>query len=572
MVREVKVNAIDYTFDGYPRDVIDTEVVAEYKEKLEKKTQLPPIVVFEEGTRFHLADGLHRLEAHKELKRAKIAAVIHIGGSKDALIYAVGANDRHGKRRTSKDKKKAIELILHDESLREISLNAIANMCRVSWGTVKTVWEDSGLEPRKSGVVKKDEGKSKDGEKSEAPAKRKKSKTSPCRTVAALSKILEPADTARSWFKAEFGVRKGGKTPLSQEKIEEISEMLDDLHVKTHELVGELAKAICRITDTRAPLNVYSFKKTSGIIRNKEFEKKDLAKYTVTVGLGCGHQCAYCSTAVMNRTNSFFQKIHQTSFTRGNAIVDKGRAERLKKAIIADKATGKITAKDKILFSNLDDGWAPEALKYNLGRDVLRVLLGNTPADIRLLTKGASIADCLDEFKEYKNRIIVGLSTGMAKDQDEIGKLIEPNASLLSERYAALKKAKQKGFKTFGMLCPCLPGISDTKPVLRKMFKDVLACGVEHIWLEPVNPRGQAMKNMANALAAGGKIKEARIALSMSNDSNWSKYACDLIVNAIAVAKEVKALDKLRILLYPSHLKGPEYDRLKKIKKGIIWL
>ena len=70
MVREVKVNAIDYTFDGYPRDVIDTEVVAEYKEKLEKKTQLPPIVVFEEGSRFHLADGLHRLEAHKELKRA----------------------------------------------------------------------------------------------------------------------------------------------------------------------------------------------------------------------------------------------------------------------------------------------------------------------------------------------------------------------------------------------------------------------------------------------------------------------------------------------------------------------
>lgn len=566
MVREVKVNAIDYTFDGYPRDVIDTEVVTEYKEKLEAGIKLPPIVVFEEGTRFHLADGLHRLEAHKALTNDKITAVIHIGGSKDALIYAVGANDRHGRRRTSGDKKKAVELVLRDESLRKKSTNAIAKMCRVSWATVDDVWKASDLKPRKSVEAKRG------GKTFNVAAKRKKSGTSPCRTVTALSKILEPADTARSWFKAEFGVRKDGKTPLSQEKIEEISEMLDDLHVKTHELVGELAKAICRITDTRAPLNVYSFKKTSGIIRNKEFEKKDLAKYTVTVGLGCGHQCAYCSTAVMNRTNSFFQKIHQTSFTRGNAIVDKGRAERLKKAIIADKATGKITAEDVILFSNLDDGWSPEALKYNLGRKVLEVLLDKTNAQIRLLTKGASIADCLDEFEEYKNRIIVGLSTGMAKDQDEIGKLIEPNASLLSERYAALKKAKQKGFKTFGMLCPCLPGISDTKPVLRKMFKDVLACGVEHIWLEPVNPRGQAMKNMANALAAGGKIKEARIALSMSNDSNWSKYACDLIVNAIAVAGEVKALDKLRILLYPSHLKGPEYDRLKKIKKGIIWL
>ena len=570
MLRNVLVSDVQFDIKNYPRTGVNHEVVNEYADAMKGGAKFPPIVVFQDGESFHLADGAHRLSAHKKMGEARISSDVRKGDQRAALAYAVGANDKHGHRRTSEDKRKAVELVLKDEKWRNRSTNSLAEMCAVSWGTVQSVWKDKRVEfdlPVRKIVETATAGK---------PGKQKVKKVAPqpepCNSISALSRMLQHADAARSWLTHEIEQGVTPNTKITKARGKKICAQLDEYHDGIHTLLAELAGATTRNIKTRQPLNVYHFERENGIVANKEFAKKGLCTHSVCVGLGCGNQCTYCSTAVMLRTRDFFKTIHQTSFARGNAIVDPQSAEHLEAAIKRDGWDKKLTADDTILFSNIDDGWSPEAHEFDLGRKVMEVLLEKTKANIRILTKGAAVASSFDLFKEYPERVIVGLSTGIPKSSAGVDIIIEPNASSIKDRLAALKKAHDMGLRTYGMLCPCLPGIADTKAALEEMFKEVLACGAEEIWLEPVNPRGCAMANTANALARAGKIKEAEKMQSITSSDVWSKYAVDLIENAIDVATKKKVLDKLRVLLYPSGLKQEDEEKLRTHKDGIIWL
>jgi len=568
MVKQIKVADIKHTFASYPRDNRNDEVIGEYAEALEGGASFPPIVVFcDDAGTLHLADGRHRLQAHRKLERERISATIRKGDKRDALIYAVGANDKHGCRRTEADKAKAVELVLKDKILRKRSINSIAKMCGVSWATVRTAWVDLELPERVF-----DESEADKVATTRAKSPRSTSKE-PRYAIPALSRMLEHADEARSWLPKEL-------TGMSAAKKKAAIKQVNTFYDSIHKFIGEVAGSKLRITDCEQPLNVYQFERSSGIFTNNEFAKKGMCSHSVSVGLGCGNQCTYCSTAVMLRTHPFFQDIEQTSFTRGKAIVDPESATRLKDSIKNNKGP-KITDEHIILFSNIDDGWSPEAQKYELGKKVMTVLLENTEAKVRILTKGEDVETCFGLFDDYKDRVIVGLSTGIPKSKSALGKIIEPNAATITDRLRVLKAAYDRGLQTYGMLCPCLPGIADTQPALKEMFKSVLACGAKDIWLEPVNPRGRAMKNTANALARAKQYDLAQKMLDITSSRKWSKYTVQLIENAIAVAGElgVKAgkpdgEEGLRILLYPSHLLQEDEEKLRSLPGGeaIIWL
>ena len=70
------------------------------------------VTVFQDGSTTYLADGFHRLEAHRRAGRREIEAEVQSGTREDALWFALGANGTHGHRLTAADKKHAIELAL----------------------------------------------------------------------------------------------------------------------------------------------------------------------------------------------------------------------------------------------------------------------------------------------------------------------------------------------------------------------------------------------------------------------------------------------------------------------------
>lgn len=379
------------------------------------------------------------------------------------------------------------------------------------------------------------------------------SETASALAVQEILERLENADKMRTAFA-------GNNEP---EKAEEASREYDRLHAE----LGKATGADYRIDEIGCPINVYEYPRKDGIKKNPEFSKKGLCNYSAGIGVRCGHQCGYCSSDPMMRTHKAFIFIGLSSFVRGFAIVDPDSPERIKRQIPKN-----LTEEDTIQLSTIDDAWSPEARHYDLGRRVMEVLLEETPAQIRVLTKSAEIVKDFDLFEKYKDRIIMGLSTGIPRSREDYARAVEPNASTVAERLDALKLAHDMGMRTYGMLCPVLPLVGDSTEALEEMFDDVLNCGAEDIWLEPVNARGKAFVNTRDLLIRAGLPMEAEAVDAIRTVKVWSQYTHDLIEKSIAVAESKGVLQKLHILLYPSGLTSEHELALREMGDSIIWL
>lgn len=128
----VSVKKITKNKQIMPRVEIDDDYVNELIEDLELGADFSPVHLFQEGDKYILSDGYHRLEAAMKAGYENIESVVHVGDKRDALLFASGANASHGKRRTNEDKNKAVTNLLMDLEWREWSDTQIADHCKVS--------------------------------------------------------------------------------------------------------------------------------------------------------------------------------------------------------------------------------------------------------------------------------------------------------------------------------------------------------------------------------------------------------------------------------------------------------
>lgn len=143
-----KISLAEIRLDGgtQPRVAMDPTAINDYAEAIKAGDKLPPITVFDDGhNNLWLADGFHRYAAAKAAGHDSIWADIKKGTQRDAVIYAVGANITHGLRRTSADKRRAIERLLLDPEWRQWSDAEIARRVVVDPKTVAAVRADISL-------------------------------------------------------------------------------------------------------------------------------------------------------------------------------------------------------------------------------------------------------------------------------------------------------------------------------------------------------------------------------------------------------------------------------------------
>ena len=112
------------------RCCITEDVVAEYAERWLEGDKFPPVIVFHDGTAYYLADGFHRVLAAQRNGFKDILAEVHKGTAKDALKYALGANQTNGLRRTNADKHRCTALALNN--FGNLSSVEISKLCGVS--------------------------------------------------------------------------------------------------------------------------------------------------------------------------------------------------------------------------------------------------------------------------------------------------------------------------------------------------------------------------------------------------------------------------------------------------------
>jgi hypothetical protein len=135
MSEVVKLASIQMDTSIQCRAVIDTATVSEYAERMMEGDKFPDIVVFQSGGKFWIGDGWHRVMAAQQMGAIDIAAEVRIGGRKDALQYALGANAANGLRRSNADKRRCVEIALAE--FGDLSSRQIAVMCGVDHKTVE---------------------------------------------------------------------------------------------------------------------------------------------------------------------------------------------------------------------------------------------------------------------------------------------------------------------------------------------------------------------------------------------------------------------------------------------------
>jgi ParB-like nuclease domain len=136
---DILITAIRPDTAAQPRDHIDTDIVAAYAADMAGGAIFPPVVVYQEGDTFWLADGFHRLYAAKGAGAQAINCDVRQGNLRDAILYSVGANADHGYRRTNEDKRLAVLKLLNDPEWSSWNDSEIARHCRVGHAFVSNL-------------------------------------------------------------------------------------------------------------------------------------------------------------------------------------------------------------------------------------------------------------------------------------------------------------------------------------------------------------------------------------------------------------------------------------------------
>jgi hypothetical protein len=130
---------IEETADTQARVGLSQETIDEYAEKIAAILKKNPLDVFFDGTSYYIGDGWHRFLAAVKAGLSVIPCVLHDGTERDAMLFAAGANQGHGLKRSNRDKRRAVEIMLADEEWATWSNNRIAEHCGVGDDLVSDV-------------------------------------------------------------------------------------------------------------------------------------------------------------------------------------------------------------------------------------------------------------------------------------------------------------------------------------------------------------------------------------------------------------------------------------------------
>lgn len=136
---QVQISQIRTDGGTQPRVAFDVDLVTEYADDMLAGDKFPAVIVYFDGTCYWLADGFHRIRAASGIGWKSIDAEIRLGTLRDAVLFSVGVNGKHGKRRTNADKRSAVEKLLKDAEWCVWSDREIARKCGVGHALVSTI-------------------------------------------------------------------------------------------------------------------------------------------------------------------------------------------------------------------------------------------------------------------------------------------------------------------------------------------------------------------------------------------------------------------------------------------------
>ncbi len=218
------------------------------------------------------------------------------------------------------------------------------------------------------------------------------------------------------------------------------------------------------------------------------------------------------------------------------------------------------------------DAWCPGAQQYDLGRRCLEAILQQPGWTVRILTKNAAVVRDFDLLEQHRDRVLLALSLTAPVENEALARVIEPQASPISERMAAMRQAHELGLRVYGMLCPLLPGVAAGTEEIEQLVTFAKDCGVEEISAEAVNSRGPGLRDTAESLRTAGFEEAAQAVHRIRKRPEWSAYVAELLRNLQSSLRRHRLLKKLRYLLYSSRLLPADEQAIRRNDAGVVWL
>jgi hypothetical protein len=118
-----------------PRASIDRMVLEDYVQLLVDGVWFPPVVAFNDNERLWLADGFHRWHSRQVLQLNEIEVDVRRGSRRDALLYSLSANAKHGLQRGATDYRRSYETAVRNQLVAATDSDAVAKLllCSGSW-------------------------------------------------------------------------------------------------------------------------------------------------------------------------------------------------------------------------------------------------------------------------------------------------------------------------------------------------------------------------------------------------------------------------------------------------------
>lgn len=190
--------------------------------------------------------------------------------------------------------------------------------------------------------------------------------------------------------------------------------------------------------------------------------------YCVNCYTGCAHACAYCYASLFMRRYSGHEE-PWGAFVDVKVNAPEVLARQVRRA-----------RKGLVWVSSVCDAYQPLEAEYGLTRRSLEVL-AEAGFPVTVQSKSVLLLRDIDVFKRFRE-IEVGFS--IATGDDRVSRLVEPGASPVSERIAALAELKAAGIRTYAFVGPVLPGASEA-------LIAALDGKADHILLDRLNYSGQ---------------------------------------------------------------------------------
>ncbi len=191
-------------------------------------------------------------------------------------------------------------------------------------------------------------------------------------------------------------------------------------------------------------------------------------QFVINPYLGCSHGCSYCYAAFMRKFSRRHFNLPWGTFVEAKVNI----AEVLRRELSRRKKPS--TA----MLSSVCDPYQPAEKQYRLTRQCLEALM-EYGWNIEILTRSPLVLRDLDILSSSQETS-VGIT--LPTDNDEVRRILEPNAPSIGSRIEAIKRLSEAGLHTWAFVGPLLP--MDPQALFNQVFPYV-----DHILIDALNYR-----------------------------------------------------------------------------------